>query len=334
MQQNIEVTLRFSQWDINIGHTKVYEFGKFSLFCLKAIDSGCSIEDISEITLISNELINKYLEYVRKNGYLNENNEITDKGKDIVELANLVDSIDKKFKIFLDCYIEDPEIKPIFNYAIINKHSKNINLITPTLSLFKISKFVKDKIFKNKIISYLKIKSPEIKLSLEREKENISIDLDFEGFFDVTLKIDANLFFDCLSYYPKGRNIIVGVPVLVFEEKYELNESANKKMRKKFQDWLESNQKSFRKNILELITGKIVEEEFEFVSDEKVTKLEPVVNKNELSPPNYNVKIPEEFTWYIDIKRVQSYEYIKGYLDVNKFFQIIIDITKDCCESH
>lgn len=55
----IDLTLRFAKLRLIINHTQIVNLGSFSVFCLKAISEGLNLDQISQITLLKEELISE-----------------------------------------------------------------------------------------------------------------------------------------------------------------------------------------------------------------------------------------------------------------------------------
>ncbi|MCS7215762.1 MAG: hypothetical protein RMI30_03470 [Thermodesulfovibrio sp.] len=102
----IDLTLNFSKFSLNISHRLITNLGEFSIFCIKAIAEGLTLDKISSITNISEEIITEQLEFSRQKGYLTNDNKITDKGLRLKKILDFIEKNSGKYSFYVDCYTE------------------------------------------------------------------------------------------------------------------------------------------------------------------------------------------------------------------------------------
>jgi len=103
------MSFKLSIFNLNINHQMLNELGVFTIFCMKAIDAGLKIEDISKIILIDEKVIKKQLSFAISRKYLNEDMSLSKKGEEIVKLYEFINIFNQKgVKTAMEHYIEKP----------------------------------------------------------------------------------------------------------------------------------------------------------------------------------------------------------------------------------
>ncbi len=101
------ISFKFSVFELKIEHRILKELGEFTVFCMKAINSGLSMGDISNIIQIDEQVIQKQLSFALSREYMFEDFSLTSKGRQTVELFEFVNLFNKQKKeICLEHYVE------------------------------------------------------------------------------------------------------------------------------------------------------------------------------------------------------------------------------------
>lgn len=101
------LSFKFSLFELELKHSVLEELGNFTIFCLKAINSKMSIDDISNIIQIPKNVVEKQLTFAISRKYVTDDFQLTPKGLETVELFEFINIFNKeKVKIALEHYVE------------------------------------------------------------------------------------------------------------------------------------------------------------------------------------------------------------------------------------
>ena len=97
------LSFKFNTYILKINSNIIQDIGELNLFCMKAIEQGLSIKDISSIILIDTKVIEKQLNFALSRQYLNKDNTLSEKGKKILLLLEFIKEVNnKQVKICLE----------------------------------------------------------------------------------------------------------------------------------------------------------------------------------------------------------------------------------------
>ena len=119
------ISFKFSVFELEIDHKVLQELGKFTIFCMKAISSNLTIENISNVIQINENIIKKQLSFAISRGYMTDDFILTNKGVETVKLFEFVNVFNhNKIQIALEHYIEN-DYKKI--YSVNNAELEDIS---------------------------------------------------------------------------------------------------------------------------------------------------------------------------------------------------------------
>ena len=179
----MNISFKFSVFNLEIKHLILKELGEFTIFCLKAISDRISLADISNIVQIDENNVKRQLSFALSRKYLDDNYCLTMKGTELIELFNFLTHFNEKnLQIALEHYIENSS-KQI--YSIENKNftdNHNGYLIKDKLYDYKVKNSFYDIVEKDKeqIKSFLIKKFPKYEIIIEKYLEDFIFQIEKE----------------------------------------------------------------------------------------------------------------------------------------------------------
>ncbi len=323
----IPLSLEFTKFKINIKHQLINDLGEFSIFCLKAISEGCTLQDLSDITLLKPEFIHFQLSFLRDRQYLNQDNKLTQKGERLVKILEFLEKYGSSIEVYTDNYIENQKYKKIIPLNLIDNLPKDsladTVYIKPLIKSYRLTKILNSEDFKDKLINYLKETISDYKELIEEEESKLTIEAEYVEYIKATVKFEVEKIVSSISL-TKQEGLAIAIPVVVLETKSYLN-SENKKIKEKFQDWIDNNKNLFKKKVFNLLSGSQFDTVFEF-KDKTPQNIPTLVRKVELEELNIyemDITIPREVFPYMKIENYIQEGYTVGYIPEEKLSKLL-----------
>ena len=261
----MNISFKFSVFNLEIKHLILKELGEFTIFCLKAISDRISLADISNIVQIDENNVKRQLSFALSRKYLDDNYSLTMKGIELIELFNFLTHFNEKnLQIALEHYIENSS-KQI--YSIENKNfTKNYDgyLIKDKLYDYKVKNSFYDIVEKDKeqIKSFLIKNFPKYEIIIEKYLEDFIFQIEKEKGNSLYFNYKSNddFFINKLkNNREKGKDyIFVEIPILEVNKTFKSDF-----LDKEFIANLESRFDNFK--YFNLITGDVT-----FLVDKKI----------------------------------------------------------------
>lgn len=106
----MKLSFNFSSFVVELSHKNLEQMGEFTIFCMRAMSKGMTVDDISNIICIHSDAIKKQLNFVISRKYLTESYSLTESGQEVVEIFDyLVQFNQSKVRIVLDHFIRRKE---------------------------------------------------------------------------------------------------------------------------------------------------------------------------------------------------------------------------------
>ncbi len=180
------ISFKFSEYYLQISHKHIDDIGKFAIFCLRAFRDTYSINQISQITSIDSDTIERQLNFLIEKSYINNNFELCDNGKQLLKIYDLIDKNNNIIKpiISFDHYIRNVEYKKIYSYSLsVNSDTSIANeptgtVVEPLIYPYKIeSLFEKIATETDQIISYLSSIFPDYEELIQENSDEFNFKL-------------------------------------------------------------------------------------------------------------------------------------------------------------
>jgi len=108
MEYKWALSFKFAIFDLKTEHQTLNDLGEFTIFCMDAINKSISLSNISNIIQLNEELIKRQLAFSISRKYLRNDYSLTEKGVEIVELLQLVKTVNQaEIKIALEQHVEN-----------------------------------------------------------------------------------------------------------------------------------------------------------------------------------------------------------------------------------
>lgn len=328
----MEISLKFSRFLLNIEHRHLKDVGVFSIICLRAIENGATLRDISNITLIYEEVIARQLKFLIEKGYIDEKYQLLDEGLKLLKIQKFIEMYGNKIEIALEHYIENRTFKEIFSSNLLPKVTDPAkNILSEVIFYYKV-KWKFDDIHKGKVLEFLKKILPDEKELIEVEKDefvfNISSISKDDSFF-VSLGLDFSEFVSLLS---KERSQVgIAIPVVEIKNQFSLNNS-NNQLKSMFSDWVKQ-YSVYNKIVFNLINGNIIDFEHEDTDEREnkkgITKLNKILDISDeflLEKININsneIHIPSILFAFLEIKKEIKEKEILLYLSEDNLKKLL-----------
>lgn len=290
LDNNICMSFNFALCNVSIDHKLIDDLGEFTVFCMKALSEGLSINDISKITLLSPDHINSQLYYIQQKKYINEDNKLTDKGNLLVKLLEFKEKYKKSIQFYVDCYLDNEELKILFSPEIVEKFpfkSEESLIIQPLIKGYRITKIVNGTVFRDIIVNYLMESLPEYKELIKTEKENFIFDITCKEFKNISLEFSVEEIMQAISY-EKTKGIMIAIPAVVVESSYLFlthNDNLNNTLSKR----LIKNDITTKKIVVNLINGCYIDKQVNLQKSTNVPEINKRFKIEDLVLPEYKI---------------------------------------------
>jgi hypothetical protein len=148
MQNKIQLSFKFSEFYLNVEHKHISDIGKFAIFCLRAFRDCFSINDISSITNVNENVIKKQLIFLQEQKYISEEYEILENAIIVLNIFDFLNNIpNNQIVICLEHYIWNKDNKEFFTF---DSSSQDISMeakgtvIKPIVGSYKISSILEE----------------------------------------------------------------------------------------------------------------------------------------------------------------------------------------------
>lgn len=316
----VDLTLRFAKLRLNINHTQIVNLGSFSVFCLKAISEGLNLDQISQITLLKEELISEQLEFARERGYLTEYNTLTNKGARLIEILNFVEEYSGKFFFYIDLYTEQTTAQAIYLEQEINRFSSNgKNFIEPVLKQRGTLRLVNEKINKEIFHYFLLSQIPEQESLINQEWDQFELYCEPVDFKDITLTFEVSKFMQSLSFEPKSNSVNLQIPILSINFSIKpLKESPDKSYLEKIQMEISPLRQDYN-----LIDGELISFKPTELERPSPNRIEPFLKQTDILNKDLISSISKKFSSFAEIKPEIKTGFADAYLDKQTLHMMI-----------
>jgi len=86
------ISLKFLEIKLDIKYVLIENIGLLGIFILYGLKDRLSVKDLSEVTMIDEELLEEKISLLRKRGYL-DGYKLTEKGFDIIKIYDFINRI-------------------------------------------------------------------------------------------------------------------------------------------------------------------------------------------------------------------------------------------------
>lgn len=305
----LDLSLRFAKVRMFISHLQVKSLGSFSMFCMKAISEGLTIEDISEITLLKQELIIEQLKFARQQKYLTEDNQLSDKGRRLVDVLNFLEKYPKGLVFYLDTYTEQKDITAVYKEEELNVFSvgtkNHINQRLKTIMILRLLNEGFSKELHTQIVEHL---IPDERDLIEQEKDYLQYDFKIDEFTDFVIPFDLERFMDKISY--NQGDIDIFLPVVTFELNVKpAFEDLDREDLSKITELFTNTRRSFN-----LLDGSPMTQHFQKVTAPTKNKIIKMFDKYKVFNQEEHLNIPMHLLCKIHIKPEVIENYAVAYL--------------------
>ncbi|HOV91206.1 MAG TPA: hypothetical protein PKW07_10920 [Syntrophorhabdaceae bacterium] len=314
ISNKISLSFEFVCFNIIIDDVLLSDIGDFTVFCLKAISEGATIDDIASVTLLKADLIDSQLSFVKERGYLSKDNTLTEKGRYLVNILDFKEKYGTAADFCIDAYIDDVGLKTLFKpELIINLQSTKGFSVNPKIKRTRIIRMAYEFVEKG-LIEYLKSYFPEQRDFIEKEKDNLSINVRYKCSYNVSLDFTPDEMLEVVSFAKDGdKGISIGVPVLVCESSFSV--ATNDEDIQALLDSLIKQDESFSKTIVfNLLDGSLLDPMVQTKKKEAddTVYIDKLVKLTDLVPHGENVNILSNLFLFLNIQKVLKERYIVG----------------------
>jgi len=166
------ISLKFLEIKLDIKYVLIENIGLLGIFILYGLKDRLSVKDLSEVTMIDEELLEEKISLLRKRGYL-DGYKLTEKGFDIIKIYDFINRINNS-SIFIDVYLKE------FYFISSNKLSNKPKFKVYPQKLFDYGLLKKINENKKKILSHFNV-------------HNLNLNYDF---FELSFKVKRVWFAD------------------------------------------------------------------------------------------------------------------------------------------
>ncbi len=335
---DITISLELKKYLLKISHQHLYDLGSFALFCMKAFNSGTTIEEISKITRINIETVKNQLEFLISREYINEKFNLLDKGKELLELNEFINNNNlAKPTVALESYVESIELKKIFYVGINNDKVDKFKNSTseptglklePILFPYKLEKKFNEinNEYKQKLVHVLASIYPSYKTLIEKFSEELEFqiekpqDNELSSLF-VNWKSDVYEFMTNLSDIPS--QVKVSLPIKKFTSTI-IKKSTNTLDEQQLNDWIKKKEDILQQSFC-LFDGTIMKE------SDRLDVVEQKNNGTNELPSFYSplarqtIDIPLEIFFGCDIKTEEQIYYQLYYISEDTINTLITE---------
>lgn len=327
-QKSDEISLVFDffSYRLHIDHTYLTDFGEFSIFCMKAISEGFSLDDISEVTLLPVDFINEQISFARKIGYLNEDNKITDKGKYFLKILDFKEKFGNSLIFFVEPYIDDLSMKLIFSQEEVSAFKVENQI--PVKGKIKRIKMLRNlnNLERYIIIDFLEEQLEDYRDLIINEQDNFVFSFSEEDKIQVKLNFTIEEFFNLISFdYIQG--ISIGIPSLCIESSISLS-SENREIKDLFNSFISSI--DMNRKFYNLINGDIIEPKLikKQRDDDSIYFIDKKIDISEIAFGHGEIKIPIKLFPFLNIQSKSEECYAVTHIDESDLYYIFDEKIK------
>lgn len=317
------LSFKFSVHEVKLSHKNLDELGDFTIYCMRAIYEGLTVEDISKIILINTNVVKKQLDFMISRKYLNEEYCLTDKGREFVELFKLIsDFNNNKVKVALDHFIE---INTRTVYSANNRYLSDKAwgvLVSDNLYNYRVMKKFKDineqDLDKLKILNLGRLKLSEAFIDKYIQGFNFSLVNEFQQtkYFNYEISKDELLKISESSKIKGVDYITVNIPVLAVSKKITsqiLNEDELSEVKKHFENF----------SLFNLINGDAIESNGCQTNGMNYNiKLDPSISKKDVMQKDLDIAIPMNQILFLDIKTDIEESGLTRFININDILSL------------
>lgn len=312
------LSFKFSVHDVELSHKNLDELGEFTIYCMKAIYEGLTVEDISEVILINANVIKRQLDFIISRKYLDEDYGLTNKGREFIELFNLISAFNNnKVSIALDHFIE---INARTVHGADNKYLSDEPrgiVVSDNLYNYKIKKKFKEineqSLDKLKILNLSGLDLSEVFINRHIQNFNFSLVNEFKQtkYFNYDVS-EEDLLEKLESSKMRGVDYIsVNIPVLIVSKRVTsqvLNEDELSEVKKQFEKF----------SVFNLIDGDTIENNKNENNSEKPNiQIPSFIDKVDVIRKDLDIAIPMNQLLFLDIKtNIEQYD-LTRFLNIN-----------------
>lgn len=309
--------------DVELSHKNLDELGDFTIYCMKAIYKGLTVEDISDIILINDNVVKRQLDFMISRRYLNEYYCLTDKGREFIELFKLIsDFNNNKVRVALDHFIE-MNTRTVYSADNEDLSDEPMGVVVPdNLFDYKVKKKFKDineqDLDKLKILNMSGLALSEAFIDRHIQDFNFSLVKEFQQIKYFNYEISEDDLLEMLeSSKVRGVDYIaVNIPVLAISKEITsqiLKEDELSKIYKQFK----------RFSLFNLINGDAIESnDYQENRMKHSLKLDPCINKTEVMHKDIDVSIPISQLLFLDIKTDIKESGLTRFLNMNDILRL------------
>ena len=131
LNKTIILSFKFSEYILQIEHKHINDIGSFAIFCLRAFRDNYSNNQISQITNINSDVIERQLKFLMEKSYIDNNYNLDINGKDILQAYDFIEKNNSAEKlIYFDHYIRNSKNKKInTEHSIIQNRDKKASFL-------------------------------------------------------------------------------------------------------------------------------------------------------------------------------------------------------------
>lgn len=317
------LSFKFSVHDVKLSHKNLDELGDFTIYCMKAIYKGLTVEDISDIILINANVIKRQLDFMISRKYLNEDYRLTDKGREFIELFKLISNFNNnEVKVALDHFIE-MNARTVYsaNNECLSDEPIGI-VVSDKLYNYKVKKKFKDineqDLNKLKILNFSGLALSDTFIDRHIQDFNFSLVNEFQQIKYLNYEVSENDLLEMLdSIKVRGIDYIaVNIPVLA------ISKEITSKILK--ENELSGIYKQFKRfSLFNLINGDAIESsDYQENRMKYSIKLDPCINKTEVMHKDIDVSIPISQLLFLDIKTDIKESSLTRFLNINDILRL------------
>lgn len=309
--------------EVELSHKNLDELGNFTIYCMKAIYKGLTVEDISDIILINDNVVKRQLDFMISRKYLNEYYCLTDKGREFIELFKLIsDFNNNKVRVALDHFIE-MNTRTVYSADNEDLSDEPMGVVvSDNLYNYKVKKKFKDTneqdLDKLKILNLSGLALSEAFIDRHIQDFNFSLVNEFQQIKYFNYEINEDDLLEMLeSSKVRGVDYIaVNIPVLAISK--EITSQILK------EDELSEIYKQLKRfSLFNLINGDAIESnDYQENRMRHSIKLDPFINKNEVMHKDTDVSIPISQLLFLDIKTDVKESGLTRFLNINDILRL------------
>ncbi len=311
-EKTINLVFEFAFFRLRINHSYLADIGEFTSFCLKAISEGASVDDISAVTLLSPELINEQLSFVRSRHYLTTDNKLTEKGRYLISILEFIERYGDSIDFCLDTYIEDVSLKKLFPFQSIKAlESGEGYLVNPNIKKTRLSR-ISNEIPKSQFIEYIKTILKGHEDFIDKEKEYLNFEAKENDRVNIKLEFTLKELLDIITL--KGRQgLTFGLPVLLVEPSFSISIDDDH-IRAFLNEFLDQNKDLTKRLVFNLLDGSVIQSYINIKnkSNDGTVYFDKMIGLSEINLPQKRLEIQGNLFPFLNIQHSVEETYAVG----------------------